>query len=150
MTIRKPKSRSHFTLSVISNAVGSDVLSAIGDQLIRVSPFTLGKDSATVYLYCEDDAENALAKAIKSIQDSSVPFTMKLQVVNGNGDLIETYSFNGCHIGPIKVGGFDHSSTQPDAIAEEVVLSSYNRDFNTGTILNRICVGYFNVVRTLV
>lgn len=149
MAIRQPKSRSNFTLSISSNSIGSNILAPIGEQLIRISPFSTGTESATVYLYCEDDVENALATAIKSIRDSFSPFSMKLDVIH-EGNVIETYTFVGCSLGASKVGGFDHSSTKPDIVAEELVLSSYNKDFNSGSILKRIGVRYHGVTHTFV
>ena len=150
MTIRNPKLRSNFCLALHCRTVEDQVLNVISDQLVKVSPFSVNpsRDSATVYLYCEDDVNNDLAKSIQALIDGTKynNFTMSLKVLNGE-NVIETIAFSNCSLGDVKVGGFDYSSSKPDDIAEEIVLGKYNKDLSHPTILNRIAVRYGSVSR---
>jgi len=152
MTIRTPKLRDNFRLSIKCRTVEDEVTTVISEQLVKISPFSLNstRDYATVYLYCEDDVNNDLAKSIQSLNTGTqhTKFNMNLEVLN-NGNVIETITFGGCLLGDIKLGSFDYSSSKPDDIAEEIVLGKYNKDLSHPTILTRIAIRYGSINRTI-
>jgi hypothetical protein len=180
--ILHPKMKNRFSVGFFSmDDEELELSQVLAAQVINIGSFDLSDNRFGFVLNnlnvkFEDDVTNGVGKALKELYRQNVEdrcnFNLKLNVLNGNHEVLETYVFKKCSISNIKTSGFSYgsgnkgqtsyiglSNNSPeinrsiDALSDEVqaiyhslrnikIESSFGNKDNTSTVIKKVSISY--------